>query len=358
MGTRFMCTRESPIHQLVKERIVANDERETELIFRTMRNTSRVAKNAISTKVVAMEKEGAKFEDVRELVAGARGKMVYATGDADEGIWSAGQVQGLIHDIPTCAELVSRIMRDAEAIMRGRFEAMMSAVAPGRRISAGMLRLPRLRGGEASHHATGWSFSQVSLARRSAPARKRESAEEENAHESLCLRRQRRRHHRRCKTLAERHAGAGQGPCLRPQPRRPRHDQGPCPWRGRRRRHRARHGMGRRSRRARPRRQGRQGRRQDHGLGRPGLCGIYAGRSRPAVPRALQHEFRGGGHPARRARHHAQRRRHQRRAAAGPVRADPGRELRRRPDGDADRQTQGRQARDRLLDRCRCAAAG
>src|SRR3954463_5937264 len=95
MGTRFMCTKESPIHQLVKEKIVANDERETQLIFRTMRNTSRVAKNTISTKVVAMEKEGAKFEDVRELVAGARGKMVYASGDADEGIWSAGQVQGL-----------------------------------------------------------------------------------------------------------------------------------------------------------------------------------------------------------------------------------------------------------------------
>jgi nitronate monooxygenase len=126
MGTRFMCTKESPIHQLVKEKIVANDERETELIFRTMRNTSRVAKNAISTKVVAMEKEGAKFEDVRELVAGARGKMVYATGDADDGIWSAGQVQGLIHDIPTCAELVSRIIRDAEAIIRSRLERMMS----------------------------------------------------------------------------------------------------------------------------------------------------------------------------------------------------------------------------------------
>jgi nitronate monooxygenase len=52
--------------------------------------------------------------------------MVYATGDADEGIWSAGQVQGLIHDIPTCAELISRIVRDAEAIMRGRFEGMLS----------------------------------------------------------------------------------------------------------------------------------------------------------------------------------------------------------------------------------------
>jgi NADH:quinone reductase (non-electrogenic) len=127
MGTRFMCTRESPIHQRIKEKIVANDERETELIFRTMRNTSRVARNAVSTKVVAMEKEGATFEQVRDLVAGARGKMVYADGDADHGIWSAGQVQGLIHDIPTCAELISRIMREAEAIIQQRLERMMSA---------------------------------------------------------------------------------------------------------------------------------------------------------------------------------------------------------------------------------------
>lgn len=125
MGTRFMATKESPIHQLIKEKIVANDERETELIFRTMRNTSRVARNAVSTKVVAMEKEGAKFEDIRELVAGARGKMVYATGNSDEGIWSAGQVQGLIQDIPSCAELVSRIVREAEAIIRGRLEGMI-----------------------------------------------------------------------------------------------------------------------------------------------------------------------------------------------------------------------------------------
>jgi NAD(P)H-dependent flavin oxidoreductase YrpB (nitropropane dioxygenase family) len=71
MGTRFMCTKESPIHQLVKERIVANDERETDLIFRTMRNTSRVARNAVSKQVVAMEKEGATFEQIKELVAGA-----------------------------------------------------------------------------------------------------------------------------------------------------------------------------------------------------------------------------------------------------------------------------------------------
>jgi nitronate monooxygenase len=122
-----MCTRESPIHQRIKERIVANDERETELIFRTMRNTSRVARNAVSTKVVAMEKEGATFEQVRDLVAGARGKMVYADGDADHGIWSAGQVQGLIHDIPSCAELISRIIDEAETIIRRRLEGMMNS---------------------------------------------------------------------------------------------------------------------------------------------------------------------------------------------------------------------------------------
>jgi NADH:quinone reductase (non-electrogenic) len=126
MGTRFMCTKESPIHQAIKERIVANDERETELIFRTMRNTSRVARNSVSQQVVALEQQGASFEQVRELVAGARGKMVYASGDPDQGIWSAGQVQGLIHDIPSCAELVSRIMREAETIIRGRLEAMTS----------------------------------------------------------------------------------------------------------------------------------------------------------------------------------------------------------------------------------------
>ena len=254
MGTRFMCTKESPIHQLVKERIVANDERETELIFRTMRNTSRVARNAISTKVVAMEKEGAKFEDVRELVAGARGKMVYATGDADEGIWSAGQVQGLIHDIPTCAELVSRIMREAEAIIQQPARRHGVGRPPsGRRIAAARnsLHLSRLR---RSTRSDGWGslHTKVIAAHpHPSPPPQARRGSKRRAHESLCLRRQRRRNRRRRKTFAEGHAGAGQGPCLRPQPRRSRHDQGPCAWRGRRRRHRARHGMGGRSRRAR-----------------------------------------------------------------------------------------------------------
>jgi nitronate monooxygenase len=125
MGTRFMATKESPIHEMVKQQIVANDERATDLIFRTMRNTSRVAKNEISQKVVEMERAGAQFEDIRELVAGARGRLVYEQGDVDIGVWSAGMVQGLIHDVPSCAELIHRIVADAEAIIGTRLAGMM-----------------------------------------------------------------------------------------------------------------------------------------------------------------------------------------------------------------------------------------
>ncbi|WP_187703141.1 NAD(P)H-dependent flavin oxidoreductase [Nocardia yunnanensis] len=124
MGTRFMCTQESAIHQTVKEQIVANSERATQLIFRTMHNTARVADNEISRKVVEIEKAGGKFEDVKDLVAGARGRRVFEDGDLDAGIWSAGQVQGLIDDIPTCGELVSRMVTEAEALIQQRLAAM------------------------------------------------------------------------------------------------------------------------------------------------------------------------------------------------------------------------------------------
>ncbi|WP_439814482.1 NAD(P)H-dependent flavin oxidoreductase [Zavarzinia sp. CC-PAN008] len=125
MGTRFMCTVESPIHQKIKEQIVANDERGTDLIFRTLHNTARVAKNAVSQEVVSIERKGgAKFEDVKDLVAGARGRIVYENGDPDHGIWSAGQVQGLIHDIPTCKDLIARIIREADEILDKRFGAI------------------------------------------------------------------------------------------------------------------------------------------------------------------------------------------------------------------------------------------
>ncbi|MEV6770766.1 nitronate monooxygenase family protein [Nocardia sp. NPDC051030] len=126
MGTRFMCTQESAIHQTVKEQIVANTERATQLIFRTMHNTARVADNEISRKVVEIEKAGGKFEDVRDLVAGARGRRVFEEGDLDAGIWSAGQVQGLIDDIPTCGELVSRMVAEAEELIGARLAGMLS----------------------------------------------------------------------------------------------------------------------------------------------------------------------------------------------------------------------------------------
>lgn len=120
MGTRFLCTQESSIDQKVKEKIVANSERDTQLIFRTMRNTARVADNEISRKVVEIEKSGGTFDDVRDLVAGARGRRVFEEGDLDAGIWSVGLCQGLIHDIPTCAALIGRMVTEAEQLITAR----------------------------------------------------------------------------------------------------------------------------------------------------------------------------------------------------------------------------------------------
>ncbi len=128
MGTRFMATKEAPIHEKVKEQLVSNDERATDIIFRTLHNSARVARNAVSQEVVAIEKKGgAKFEDIKDLVAGTRGGQVYETGDTDYGIWSAGQTQGLIHDIPSCKELIDRIVSEAESIIRDRLNRVLAA---------------------------------------------------------------------------------------------------------------------------------------------------------------------------------------------------------------------------------------
>ncbi len=128
MGTRFMATTEAKIHQNVKQQIVNGSERDTLLINRTLRNTSRVARNAISEEVVRIQQDSTKtIEDVRELVAGVRGRAnVLGAGDIDGGIWTVGQSQGLIHDIPTCKELVSRIMAQAESIIHQRLDRMAS----------------------------------------------------------------------------------------------------------------------------------------------------------------------------------------------------------------------------------------
>lgn len=95
-------------------------------MFRTMHNTARVFKNAISDEVVALEKRGAKFEEVRHLVAGARGKVALKNGDVNGGVVSAGMVIGLIHDIPSCAELIERIVKECREQLR-RATAMAAA---------------------------------------------------------------------------------------------------------------------------------------------------------------------------------------------------------------------------------------
>ena len=120
MGTRFMATKESEIHENVKRQIVANSERDTSLTNRTLKNTSRVARNAVSEEVVEIQKDASLgIEAVRHLVSGIRGRaQVLQAGDVQGGIWTAGQSQGLIHDIPSCKELVARVVGQAEERMR------------------------------------------------------------------------------------------------------------------------------------------------------------------------------------------------------------------------------------------------
>lgn len=126
MGTRFMCTVESPVAHAVKEQIVANTERDTRLIFRTLHNTARVAANSVSAEVVEIESRGAEFGDIAHLVAGARGRKVFEDGDLEAGIWTAGQSQGLIDDIPTVAELVERMVSEAESIIEDRLRGFVA----------------------------------------------------------------------------------------------------------------------------------------------------------------------------------------------------------------------------------------
>ncbi len=115
MGTRFMATKEAGIHENVKRRLVEATERDTTLIFRKFRNTARVFKNSVADEVVEIEhRPGSEFPEIAPLVAGERGRTVYENGDLDAGIWSAGMVIGLIHDIPSCKELVHRIVAEAE----------------------------------------------------------------------------------------------------------------------------------------------------------------------------------------------------------------------------------------------------
>lgn len=128
MGTRFCATEEAPIHSSVKQAYVANSERDTDLLFRPFRNSARVARNAISQEVLRRTAgSDAAFEDVAPLVSGERGRALLASGDLDSGIYWAGMSQGLIHDVPTCAALIERIMAQAQAIVRDRLASMLTS---------------------------------------------------------------------------------------------------------------------------------------------------------------------------------------------------------------------------------------
>ncbi len=127
MGTRFLATVEAPVHDNVKRALVEADELQTRLIMRPLRNTERVLANRAVDRVLEIEREKGSdvtIEDIRPLVAGAGSRRVLEEGEMDAGAWSCGMVAGLIHDVPTCAELIERIMREAEEIVRGRLAGM------------------------------------------------------------------------------------------------------------------------------------------------------------------------------------------------------------------------------------------
>ena len=129
MGTRFIATKEAPVHENVKKALIAASELDTRLIMRPLKNTERVLSNPAVEKIVAIEREkGASLgiEDIRELVGGVYPRVMQE-GDMDAGAWSCGMVAGLIHDIPTCKELIDRMMTEAEQIIRKRLEGLLAA---------------------------------------------------------------------------------------------------------------------------------------------------------------------------------------------------------------------------------------
>lgn len=129
MGTRFMATKECTIHDNVKKKLVESSERDTQLVYRKFRNTARIYKNSIAEKVHEIETTNpdSTFEDIREYVAGVRGRGVFEKGDMEAGVWSASTVMGIINDVPTVQELVEGIVGQAEEIIKGRLDGALAA---------------------------------------------------------------------------------------------------------------------------------------------------------------------------------------------------------------------------------------
>jgi NAD(P)H-dependent flavin oxidoreductase YrpB (nitropropane dioxygenase family) len=125
MGTRFLATKEAPVHDNIKQAIVAASELDTALIFRPLRNTARVYKNKVATTVNDIERDKGKemkFEYIQDLVAGVKGKAALTAGEVDGGIWTSGMVQGLIDSIPTCDELIQSLVNECRDVIRERLE--------------------------------------------------------------------------------------------------------------------------------------------------------------------------------------------------------------------------------------------
>lgn len=128
MGTRFMVTKEAPIHESVKQAMVAASELDTALIYRTLRNTARVFKNGIAEQVLEIEAQpgATEFTDIQPLVAGVKGRELLESGELEQGIWSAGMIVGLIDDIPSCAELIARMVAEAQNIITDRLATIVA----------------------------------------------------------------------------------------------------------------------------------------------------------------------------------------------------------------------------------------
>lgn len=124
MGTRFLATKEAPVHENIKQAIVNMKETDTSLIFRSYKNTARVFKNDVALKVQELEKEGAEFSEVHPYVSGANQEKAWSTGEVNAGMVTWGMCGGLIKEIPTCDELVKTIADDAEAIIKEKMAAM------------------------------------------------------------------------------------------------------------------------------------------------------------------------------------------------------------------------------------------
>ena len=127
MGTRFLVTQEAPVHENIKQKVVEMDENQTRVIFRSFNNTARVYRNGVADEVAAIEAAGGDFGQVHHLVSGAAQDKAWSTGDIEAGMVTVGMCGGLINDIPSCEELVSNIVTDAEEIIRSRLAGVVAS---------------------------------------------------------------------------------------------------------------------------------------------------------------------------------------------------------------------------------------